>query len=83
MHEWDAVLDADDDTVTKVRAATLVVTARDTVATIAAIAAALERLRPDWRFARIADGGHMAPLSRPDLVDPLVGSFLDEVAAVA
>jgi pimeloyl-ACP methyl ester carboxylesterase len=80
VHEWDAVLDADAATVEAVRAATLVVTARDTVATIAAIAGVLEQLRPDWRFTQVDDGGHMAPLIRPDLVDPLVAAFLDQVA---
>ncbi|HKB92644.1 MAG TPA: alpha/beta hydrolase [Gaiellaceae bacterium] len=80
VHEWDSVMDADGDTVSAVRAATLVVTARDTVATIAAIAAVLARLRPDWRFAQVDGGGHMAPLTRPDLVDPIVASFLDGLA---
>jgi len=29
-----------------------------------------------WTYKEIAGGGHMAPLTRPDLVNPLVRSFL-------
>lgn len=81
-HEWDAVMAAPAQRyVAAVSAATHVVTARDTVAPIAAIAAALERLRPDWRFARVDRGGHMAPLTAPELVNPLVVAALDGLSA--
>lgn len=30
----------------------------------------------DWRFESISGAGHMAPLTRPDLVDPLVEEFI-------
>lgn len=78
VYEWDSVLDADSGTVSAVRAATLVLTAEDTAPTIAAIVALLERSRPDWHFARLATGGHMAPVTRPELVNPVVASFLDD-----
>lgn len=29
-----------------------------------------------WEFARVADGGHMSPLTHANLVNPLVGGFL-------
>lgn len=80
-HEWDAVLSAPSRShVSAVGAATHVVSARDTVPPIARIVALLEELRPDWSFSRIDGGGHMAPLSRPDLVDPIVAAALDELA---
>jgi pimeloyl-ACP methyl ester carboxylesterase len=32
---------------------------------------------PHWRFEFLPEGGHMAPLTRPELVNPLVAAFLD------
>lgn len=43
---------------------------------------AIEVLRdtfPNWSFQEIGEGGHMAPLTRPDLVNPILGAFLDSV----
>lgn len=80
-HEWDAVMDAPArEYVSAVRAATHVISTRDTVGTIARIVSLLETMRPDWSYARLDRGGHMAPLSAPELVDPLVASILDRAA---
>lgn len=77
FHEWDAVLEPPaEDVVAAVRAETHVLSARDTVAPIARIVELLERLRPDWRFAQVERGGHMAPLTAPELVEPLVEAAL-------
>ena len=32
---------------------------------------------PQWSFLTIAEGGHMAPLTRPELFNPIVRAFLD------
>lgn len=32
---------------------------------------------PRWSFVEVGEGGHMAPLSRPDLVNPVLAGFLD------
>jgi len=32
---------------------------------------------PDWSFRFISEGGHMAPLTHPELINPLVREFLD------
>jgi pimeloyl-ACP methyl ester carboxylesterase len=32
---------------------------------------------PDWAVHAVPSGGHMAPLGRPDLVNPLIGAILD------
>jgi pimeloyl-ACP methyl ester carboxylesterase len=40
------------------------------------IAAILRRACPGWIHKQMPGGGHMAPLTRPDLINPLVGSFL-------
>jgi pimeloyl-ACP methyl ester carboxylesterase len=31
---------------------------------------------PHWTFAEVPEGGHMAPLYRPDLVNPIINEFL-------
>jgi pimeloyl-ACP methyl ester carboxylesterase len=40
------------------------------------ITALLRRSCPMWTFKEIAGGGHMAPLTPPDVINPLVKSFL-------
>jgi pimeloyl-ACP methyl ester carboxylesterase len=55
---------------------TLLVSDPNTVLPIREITAILRRSCPMWRYKEIAGGGHMAPLTRPDLVNPLVRSFL-------
>ncbi len=31
---------------------------------------------PRWAFREVGEGGHMAPLTRPDLVTPVLSAFL-------
>lgn len=83
-HEWDAVMSPTAaDHVAAVTARTRVIAARDTTYSIAAVIATLERRRPDWQFTWIDSGGHMAALTRPDAINPLVAGALDEPAATA
>ena len=56
--------------------ATLVVSDPNTVAPIRAINALLRRHCPFWTYREIAEGGHMAPLTRPEMINPIVRSFL-------
>lgn len=42
-----------------------------------AIVALLAKTYPDWRVHEVSAGGHMAPLARPDLVNPLIAAILD------
>ena len=44
---------------------------------IRAIAEILAQACPGWTFRDIPAGGHMAPLTRPDLVNPMIREFLD------
>jgi len=79
FHEWDAVMN-EETTVTEsncMTAKTLVVTAVDTRRPIREIVEILCRSCPNWSFAQLPEGGHMAPLTRPDLVNPIVRRFLD------
>lgn len=37
----------------------------------------LREAYPHWSFVEVGEGGHMAPLVRPDLVNPVLSAFLD------
>ena len=78
--EWDAVMN---ETTPVERwahllpTATLVVSDPNTVRPIREITELLRQSCPMWTYKEIAAGGHMAPLTLPDLINPIVGSFLD------
>lgn len=77
--EWDAVMGETtpaDEWARLLPRSTLVVSDPNTVFPIREITAILQRACPMWTYKHIAGGGHMAPLTRPDLVNPLVTSFL-------
>jgi pimeloyl-ACP methyl ester carboxylesterase len=56
-----------------------VISAADTRAPTRAVVDLLSETYPLWHFHRVPAGGHMAPLSRPDLVNPLIAAALDEM----
>ena len=77
--EWDAVMDETTPVEQWARLlprSTLLVSDPNTVLPIREINAILRRSCPMWTYKEIADGGHMAPLTRPDLINPLVRAFL-------
>lgn len=79
LHEWDALLGDPrtlDDWRRLLPARTLLACAKDTWPPLAAIAGRLREARPDWDYVELAEGGHMAPLTRPERVNPLVAGFL-------
>ncbi len=79
FHEWDAVLSettALSAWVAGLPARTLIMHDSGTVRPIREIVALLADAAPHWHFQAIAEGGHMAPLSRPEVVNPLIESFL-------
>jgi pimeloyl-ACP methyl ester carboxylesterase len=57
---------------------TLLISSLDTTRPSAALIAALGTLRPDWACMRVGEGGHMAPVTHPQLVNPLVRAFIAE-----
>jgi len=77
--EWDAVMN---ETLTATQwaellpRATLLASDPNTVRPIREITTLLRQACPFWTYQEIPAGGHMAPLSRPDLVNPIVRSFL-------
>ena len=76
--EWDAVMDktSAEQWAQLLPAATLVVSDLNTVRPVREIVELFRQSCPMWTYKEIAAGGHMAPLSRPDLINPLVHSFL-------
>ena len=77
--EWDAVTE---DTVPLATWAkclphqTMVVSDPQTVRPIREIVALLADACPSWTFRSVAQGGHMAPQTRPDLVNRIIDAFL-------
>jgi pimeloyl-ACP methyl ester carboxylesterase len=55
---------------------TLFVSAADTWPPLRELASLFAKGCPHWTFAEVPEGGHMAPLYRPDLVNPIVAEFL-------
>jgi pimeloyl-ACP methyl ester carboxylesterase len=79
FHEWDAVMD-EETTVEDwkaLAARTLVVSDAATRLPIREIVDILAKACPHWSFHTIPEGGHMAPLTRPELINPIVRRFLD------
>jgi pimeloyl-ACP methyl ester carboxylesterase len=79
FHEWDAVMD-EETTVEEwqgLSARTLVVSDKETRLPIREIVEIFATACPHWSFRSIAEGGHMAPLTRPELINPIVREFLD------
>ncbi len=78
--EWDAVMDEStpaEQWTKLLPRATSVVHDPGTVLPIREIAEILRQASPGWTYREIAGGGHMAPLTRPDLVNPAVAALLD------
>ncbi len=57
---------------------TLVTFAADTTRPSREIADLLALAGAGWAFARIPRGGHMSPLTRPELVNPVIVRFLEQ-----
>ena len=79
FHEWDAVME-EETTVEEwkaLTATTLVVSDAATRRPIREIVDILARNCPHWTFRTVAEGGHMGPLTRPELTNPIIREFLD------
>ena len=81
--EWDAVMDDTtpvEEWAALLPRATLLAFDPAGVSPTREIAAILRRSCPDWTFAMVSGAGHMAPITRPDVINPLVCSFLESIA---
>ena len=79
FHEWDAVMNE----TTSLRSwaqylprSSLVIHDANTARPIREIVALISETTP-WQVTTIPRGGHLAPLTHPELVNPLVADFLD------
>jgi pimeloyl-ACP methyl ester carboxylesterase len=82
--EWDAVMNETtsvEQWASLLPRATLLVCDPLTVLPIREITAILRGACPGWSYREVPGAGHMAPLTRPDLINPLVDSFLEKSLA--
>jgi pimeloyl-ACP methyl ester carboxylesterase len=83
FHEWDAVME-EETTIEEwkaLTARTLMVSDAATRRPIREIVDIFAKACPHWTFHTITEGGHMAPLTRPELINPLIRQFLDAGSA--
>jgi pimeloyl-ACP methyl ester carboxylesterase len=81
--EWDAVMDDTtpvEEWAAELPPAALLAFDPAGVSPTREIAAIMQRFCPSWTFEEVRGAGHMAPLTRPDLINPLVRSFLESIA---
>ena len=79
--EWDALISETTSAIQWAELlprATLLICDPNTVPPIRAVAAMLRSACPEWAYKEVLGAGHMAPLTRPDLINPLVRSFLSD-----
>lgn len=80
FHEWDSVLAETMPLEVWSRSlpeATMHAMAARTVRPIVEIGHLMQGACPHWRFETYAEGGHMAPLTHPALINPIVAGYLD------
>jgi pimeloyl-ACP methyl ester carboxylesterase len=81
FHGWDATMNeatSAQEWARDLPRSTMVVHDPETILAIREIVAILRAACPDWRFETVSCGGHMGPVTRPDLINPIIRSFLDE-----
>ena len=78
FHEWDAVMDEETtiDEWKSLTVRTLVVSDAATRLPIRELVDIFTKACPHWMFHTIPEGGHMAPLTRPELINPVIRQFL-------
>ncbi len=79
FHEWDAVMNEQTsllDWESDLPIDTTLVSTNDTVRSISEIVALMAANISGWNFEQIDRGGHMAALTKPDLVNPIVARVL-------
>ena len=83
FYEWDGVMNETTtiDTWAALTEKTLVVYAADTKRPIREIVELFVEACPHWMFKEIPEGGHMAPLFQPNIVNPIIREFLDSIEA--
>lgn len=82
VHEWNAAMTPGRDLAGwgDIVAPVRVLRAADTRRPTHAIASLLTSAYPRWTLHELPEGGHMAPLSRPDLFNPLAARLIEGLA---
>ena len=78
-HEWDCVMNEKisiEEWKHGLPANTTVLMSEDTVQSIKGINDLLKSKIPDWSYVNYGDGGHMAPLTHADIINPLIEKVL-------
>ena len=79
LHEWEMAT-AGSRTLADWRAISApvhLIRAADTRAPTREIVQLLAKTYPNWRVHEVSSGGHMAPVTRPDLVNPLIAGVIE------
>jgi pimeloyl-ACP methyl ester carboxylesterase len=79
VHEWDGVMNETTplEVWGEIHARTLLVRAAHTRRPIRELSELLLDTAPGWRPVEVPEAGHMAPMTRPDLVNPIIVDFLE------
>ncbi len=79
VYEWDTIMNMNvaANIWKSIEADTMFIRAQQTKQSIIGISEVLKNYCPHWQFQEVAEGGHMAPMTRPDLVNPLIVDFLN------
>ena len=79
VHEWDMAMTGARplEGWSAITAPVHLIRAADTRAPTREIVKLLAKTYPTWHVHEVPSGGHMAPLARPDLVNPLIAAALD------
>ena len=75
FHEWDGVMNEEtpiSEWAKDLPSDTTVISTADTVPTIEEIVSVMQEHIPEWNYERIERGGHMAAMTKPDLINPIV-----------
>ena len=80
LHEFDAGLDESStiDLCRSLPARTMVMHDAESRRSVREIVEILTKACPHWTFRQLVDAGHMAPLTHPELVNPIIKAFLEE-----
>lgn len=79
FYEWDAVMN-EETSINEwkaLEAKTLVISALETRRALREIVEIFSAACPHWSFTQISEGGHMAPLTHPDQINPVIRQFLE------
>lgn len=80
FHEWDAVMSETTSLAEWAKllpAKTHIVSARETKQPLREIVELMQENCPGWKYEHFSEGGHMAPLTHPHIVNPLIASLLE------